>query len=136
MNERKPRATYHNFGLEVRLGGELVATARSVNMAKRITFALNQTRDLYNEKEKSTATNPSLQGQKMKTVTINDFLTDAEINQAIRLYQTAQPGTFNKLLSEQIIVPNLERINQALGQENDPHYLAYMVEYVLMQQRS
>jgi hypothetical protein len=47
----KPRPIYHAFGAEVRLGGEYVATARSPNMAKRIAFALNNTRYLYNKKE-------------------------------------------------------------------------------------
>jgi hypothetical protein len=67
----------------------------------------------------------------MKTANITDFLTPAEIDQAIAIYRTAQPGTFNRLLTEQIIAPNMERINKALGQENDPRYLAYAVEFVL-----
>jgi hypothetical protein len=49
----KPRPIYHAFGTEVRLGGEYVATARTHNMAKRIAYALNYTRDLYNTKDKT-----------------------------------------------------------------------------------
>jgi hypothetical protein len=67
----------------------------------------------------------------MKTITIGEFLTDQEIEQVSRLYRTAQPGTFNRLLTEQIIQPNIERINKALGQENDARYLAYVVEFAL-----
>jgi hypothetical protein len=69
----------------------------------------------------------------MKTATIHDFLTDAEIVEAIKLYATAESGTYARLVDEQIITPNIERINKALGQENDPRYLAYAVEYVLSQ---
>jgi hypothetical protein len=60
----------------------------------------------------------------MKQVAISDFLTDAEIEKAIKLKS-------QKAVREQIIEPNIERINQTLGQENDPAYLAYAVEYVL-----
>jgi hypothetical protein len=65
----------------------------------------------------------------MKNITIGEFLTDHEIEQASHLYLTAQPGTFARLVDEQIITPNIERINQALGQENDARYLAYAVEF-------
>lgn len=71
-----------------------------------------------------------------KQITINDFLTDAEIEAALQLYQTAPQGSFARRCAEQIIVPNLARIDAALGQENDAMYLAYCVEYVLMQQRN
>jgi hypothetical protein len=70
-----------------------------------------------------------------KQVTIDQFLTTAEIAQATRLYRTAKPGTFNRLLTEQIIQPNIERINTALGQENDASYLAYAVEFVISKAR-
>lgn len=59
-------------------------------------------------------------------ISISDFLTDEEIKQAIKL------GDRTKIRDE-IIAPNLERINQQLGQENDPDYLSFLVEYVLTQ---
>jgi hypothetical protein len=68
-----------------------------------------------------------------KQMTIADFLTDQEIQKAMRLYRTAAPGTFAKRCAEEIITPNMERINASLGQDNDPTYLAYCVEYVLGQ---
>jgi hypothetical protein len=67
----------------------------------------------------------------MKTVTLADFLTDAEIEHAVRLYNSPMVGVSTHLIDEQIITPNIERINKALGQENDPRYLAYMVEYAI-----
>jgi hypothetical protein len=60
----------------------------------------------------------------MRTVTLGDFLTDDEIAEAARLRDHAK-------ILEQIIAPNLERINAALGQENDARYLAYAIEYAV-----
>jgi hypothetical protein len=68
----------------------------------------------------------------MKQITITDFLTDAEIERAIALFHARDGrGMFASTLKAEIIAPNIERINKALGQENDPLYLAYMVEFVL-----
>jgi hypothetical protein len=47
-----PRPAYRNFACDVRRGGEYIATARTPNMAKRIAFALNYTRDIYNTNTK------------------------------------------------------------------------------------
>jgi phosphatidylserine/phosphatidylglycerophosphate/cardiolipin synthase-like enzyme len=59
-----------------------------------------------------------------RQITLYDFLTDDEIAQAVELRD-------RKAVRDQIIVPNMERINAALGQENDADYLAYAVEYVM-----
>jgi hypothetical protein len=69
----------------------------------------------------------------MKTVSLKDFLTDEEILRAIKFYKTCSSGAFARTVDEQIITPNILRINKALGQENDPRYLAYVVERVLME---
>lgn len=61
-----------------------------------------------------------------KTMTLLDFLTDAEIEEAIGLKNPAE-------IKDKIIEPNIDRINESLGQPNDSMYLAYAVEYVLMQ---
>jgi hypothetical protein len=68
-----------------------------------------------------------------KTITIDQFLTEAEIAEAINLFTTASPGTFAATVDERIIAPNLDRINASLGQKNDSRYLAYAVEWTLMQ---
>ena len=60
----------------------------------------------------------------MRHVTLGDFLTDAELLQAITLAD-------RRKIRDLLIQPNIERINQALGQENDPDYLAYAVVYSL-----
>lgn len=68
-----------------------------------------------------------------KTVTLAQILTEAEIAQAVKLYQEAEPGTFARRCAAEIIEPVIGRINQALGQENSALYLAYAVEYILIQ---
>lgn len=62
----------------------------------------------------------------VKRVTINDFLTWDEILQAQKL-KDAEP------ICEEIIKPNIDRINRILKQQNDPMYIAYAVEFVINQ---
>lgn len=70
------------------------------------------------------------------TITIDQFLTDAEIMRAIVLYKSlAGTGKFADAVDAEIITPNMARINAALGQENNSRYLAYAVEFVLMSAR-
>lgn len=59
-----------------------------------------------------------------RTVTITDFLTERQIQEAIKLKDA-------KRICKDIIEPNLDTINRKLGQENNPMYLAYVVEYVI-----
>jgi hypothetical protein len=68
-----------------------------------------------------------------KKVSISDFLTVSEVVAAIKIYRDAKAGTFAAKCAEEIITPVLPRINEKLGQENHPLFLAYMVEYVFMQ---
>jgi hypothetical protein len=76
----------------------------------------------------------------MKHATLRDFLTEAQIEQCIAIYErSAERGDperdFRGLaisICEEVIKPNLVAINEKLGQENDPRYLAYMVEYALL----
>lgn len=71
----------------------------------------------------------------MKHITLGDFLTDAEIAECQRLWRDREKSEtrYNTLVKERIIQPNMARINKALGQENDASYLAYAIEYVMMQ---
>lgn len=73
----------------------------------------------------------------MKTTTVDQILTPAEIERTQDLYATlANTGKFAATIDAEIIAPNIERINKALGQENDSRFLAYAIEYALMQSRS
>ena len=69
----------------------------------------------------------------MKRVTVQQFLTPDEIVTAVKLFREmdGQPGYANAVC-DKLIRPNIARINAALGQENDPKYLAYAVEYAIM----
>jgi hypothetical protein len=67
----------------------------------------------------------------MKHVTLADFLTDEEIKKAMDIWDTDR-AHFHRRVLEEIIRPNLDRINVALGQDNDPSFLAYAVEAVFM----
>ncbi len=67
-----------------------------------------------------------------KTVTVKDFLTDKQIKRAMAMYQDGQ-GNFASRFATEVIEPNLKTINEKLGQENDARFLAYAVEYALMQ---
>jgi hypothetical protein len=66
-------------------------------------------------------------------VVITDFLTETEIQKATELYKKLSgTGKYAATVDAEIIAPNIERINRALGQENDSRYLAYAVEFVMM----
>jgi hypothetical protein len=67
-----------------------------------------------------------------KTISLGDFLTDEEINTAIKICKIGGENgdNINKTLVRRIIEPNLDRINKALGQENDKYYLGYVVEFI------
>lgn len=68
-----------------------------------------------------------------KQFSIQDFLTEAQINQAAKIYKDTPSGRQATEICERVIKPNLAEINRKLGQENDPKYLAYVVEYVFSQ---
>ena len=67
----------------------------------------------------------------MKTVTLPQFLTDEQIKQAARLYETHGLSEACEQILTHVIEPNMATINKKLGQENDARYLAYAVVYVL-----
>jgi hypothetical protein len=67
-----------------------------------------------------------------KKVSVSDFLTVDETITAMKLYQKAREGTFAKKCAKEIITPILPRINEKLGQENDPLFLAYTVEHIFI----
>lgn len=67
----------------------------------------------------------------MKYTTLDAFLTDEQIQRAWELYeQLRDSGDYARRVREEIIIPNIGIINIKLGQQNDPGYLAYMVEAV------
>lgn len=59
-----------------------------------------------------------------KTMLLSDILTDGQILIAMMLDD-------RKKILEQLILPNMDTINFALDQENDPVYLSYAVHYAV-----
>jgi DNA polymerase II small subunit/DNA polymerase delta subunit B len=70
--------------------------------------------------------------RKVKTVGLADFLTDAQIVEAVRLFQIHGDRAAEQI-RVRVIAPNMVAINAKLNQENDPHYLAYAVVHALTQ---
>jgi len=68
----------------------------------------------------------------MKTFNITQILTKDEINKAWHLHNTLPESLFAEAVDNQLIKPNMERINKALGQENDSRFLAYAVQFVFL----
>ena len=68
----------------------------------------------------------------MRTVTLPQFLTEEQIDQAIRLYQFHGDDAVEPICAL-VIEPNMTEINAKLGQENDARYLAYATVYALSQ---
>ena len=60
------------------------------------------------------------------------FLTKDELKAARKIYDEVGIYAFAKRCSEEIIEPVIDRINEDLGQQNNPTYLAYMVEYLFL----
>jgi hypothetical protein len=70
----------------------------------------------------------------MKTVKLQHILTPDEIARAIQICEYASyhsDGNAVLGITNELILPNIERINKKTGQENDPRYLAYAVEFAL-----
>jgi hypothetical protein len=68
----------------------------------------------------------------MKQATLPDFLTADEIDRCVALFREhGATGAFVDAVVKEITAPNIARIDKALGQENDPRYLAYAIEYVI-----
>lgn len=69
----------------------------------------------------------------MRSVSLGQFLTERQIIECINLYAlySHHPSTFVVEVTEKVIRPDIERIDRALGQLNDPRYLGYAVLFVM-----
>lgn len=75
---------------------------------------------------------------KPRTMPLNAILTKKEMENAIKIYDALGPtqkSQFAERCAAEVIRPVIERINESSGQENDPLYLAYCIEYALMKTR-
>lgn len=69
----------------------------------------------------------------MKVITLHDFLTDEQLEAAKKLYLEKTESECTEAICDQIVTPNIVQINEKLGQENDPKYLAYCIYFVFNQ---
>lgn len=85
------------------------------------------------EIEETPATPPADGEKSMKQVTLADFLSQNQIETAAKIVNETETGKprIDRIKTE-VIEPAIGEINQKLGQENDPTYLAYAVEYVFV----
>ena len=65
-------------------------------------------------------------------MTLPQFLTDSQIDQAVKLYEIHGMDAVAKIQAH-VIEPNMPAINAKLGQENDARYLAYAVVHACSQ---
>ena len=72
---------------------------------------------------------------KAKTIPVGAILTQKEMKEALKLYDTAENHRFAERCAAEIIGPVIDRINKDSGQENDPRYLAYCIEYAILKSR-
>lgn len=64
----------------------------------------------------------------MKTATIGEFLTDAEIEKVTTLFNDrTSDDSFKAAIQLQIIEPNLARISKSIGQEMVASYVAWII---------
>lgn len=68
----------------------------------------------------------------MKSITLPDILTEAQIAHALQLYQAHGMEAVAKIQAA-VIEPNLAAIDEKLGQTNDARYLAHVAVYVFSQ---
>jgi hypothetical protein len=69
----------------------------------------------------------------MKTITLPDFLTPAQINEAVQLFDRYGADDAVSMIVTRVIEPNMAAIDKKLGQENNARYLAYLVVHVITQ---
>lgn len=69
----------------------------------------------------------------MKTMSLPQFLTKAQISLAAKLYKKHGFSDAKAPIQAQVIEPNMAAINAKIGEENDAGYLAYVVVYALSQ---
>lgn len=73
----------------------------------------------------------------MKTVALGDFLTNEEIKKLTVMANRYDPLCLEFVddIENTILIPNMDRINTSIGQENSSRYLAYAIAYILHRTR-
>jgi hypothetical protein len=72
----------------------------------------------------------------MKQFQLGDLFTEEEIDKATEIMATGRDAIGkHQRLKEEVVQPVMPRIAAATNQENDPDYLAYLLEWVVLQSR-
>lgn len=66
----------------------------------------------------------------MNHITLEEVLSPQQIKKALDLYMSTPDHAFAKTVCEQVTRPALAQINKATGQDNDPMYWAYALQYI------
>ena len=67
----------------------------------------------------------------VNVISMSAFLTDEQIKKVVKIYKKEPDGRKAQAICDEVIAPNIEAINNKLGQKNDPKYLAYACEHVI-----
>ena len=72
-----------------------------------------------------------------KSVRITDFLNEEQWERAVAIWnellKNPRPPSFAQRVCDEITAPNIAEINRMIGQENEPKFLAYFIEYIFIQ---
>lgn len=71
----------------------------------------------------------------MPYVRLSDFMTTRDIRAAVRLWNTDR-ANFHRRVRDEIVCPAMAEINRKTGQENDPDFVAYSIEYVFTEAKN
>lgn len=71
-----------------------------------------------------------------KTVTLPDFLTRKQIEEAKAIFDSEKDTRAVRRICDEVIAPNMVEIDRKIGQENDPMYLAYAAMHVFQRTMS
>ena len=63
--------------------------------------------------------------------TVGDLFNEHELERTVELWR-GDRDVFRSRVQAEVIEPAMPRINAETGQENDPAFLAYVLEYALL----
>jgi hypothetical protein len=68
-------------------------------------------------------------------VAIGELFTDENISNALALFESGSDALHERLLHE-IVEPAMPHINKVTGQNNSADYMAYLLEYAVLEARN
>lgn len=68
-------------------------------------------------------------------MTVGDLVTEEQFKMCVEIGKNNPTHQVAKKISEEIIEPNIDKINEITGQENDPKYIAYAILNILLTEK-